>query len=224
MNLAPASCCCGCSIDCECLASTYTLAFPAFTWGYNECTAGTCNIVNVTVPATTVTVYRCCYTYEPCGTGGPTTSGVFYRSNPVALSDLSLCCPIVNGNQCVTVNAWAVFAMAAECFLDCDNNTRTFTGWQVQGAVVAENFNGSCEVCSATPRNLSGDACAGFGNIGDYWPHTLFTGTCTSFQGSSVASSNFNPSDPSDPCDPTGTYSVCDTDTGPPCTLTATVS
>jgi hypothetical protein len=33
VNLAPASCCCGCAIDCECLASTYTLAFPAFTWG-----------------------------------------------------------------------------------------------------------------------------------------------------------------------------------------------
>ena len=232
MNLAPASCCCGCAIDCECLASTYTLSYPAITFTIDECVEGSCSIVTVTVPATTVTVYRCCYTYEPCGTGGPTTDNVIYRSNPVALPDLEYCCPITGGNTCVTLRAWVVFALAAECTYDCESQTSTFSGWQVSGVVVSERFNSStCEVCTdPIPRDISSDGCLGFDNT--YYPIELFTGTNTcpgtgsvvQTFGGPVSMSHYDPSDPSDPCDPTGSYSVCDTDTSPPCTLTATVS
>ena len=233
MNLAPASCCCGCAINCECLASTYTLSYPAITFTIDECVEGSCSIVTVTVPATTVTVYRCCYTYEPCGSGGVTTNAVMYRSNPVALDDLQYCCPITGGNQCVTLRAWVVFALAAECTYNCETNTSLFSGWAVSAAVVSEQFDsGTCDVCTdPTPRDISSNACLGFD--GSYWVNSLFTGTNTcpgtvplvQVYGSPSSESKSQATDPQDPCDPTGTYSVCDTDeTGPPCTLTATVS
>jgi hypothetical protein len=228
------NCCCepgGCAIDCECLASTYTLSYPAITFGYNGCTEGVCGIVTATAPAQTVTLYRCCETYYPCG--DPPVTGVLYRSNPVPLDDIELCCVDgFFGDECATVPAWIIYAMGGGCVPECET-PNAFSGWLVSAVVVIGRLNADCEVCNdPTPRDISGDGCLGYEFPAD-WVGTLFTGsgTCPTDPqvvvtelGSPPSSSYYNPSDPSDPCDPTGTYSVCDTDTSPPCTLTATVS
>lgn len=180
-SLLTAACCCNtdCRIDCDCLPSTVTIDYPAFTWSTNNVdTEDDCNTcdqmpiqqLDIAIPALTFTAYLCC---------DENAQQAFYRAVPINLADiigrnLTDCCridtycpeyPETGPWVCADQRAWLMVWMYADC--TPSDPTYGYQGWRVGRAFIKERkaFAGcirGCEECTTqVPHDLEDNPCAG---------------------------------------------------------------
>jgi len=131
MNAA-GCCCCTTTATCNCLPSSYQMTFQSFTVPTG--------LGTFTLPAQTVTAYKCCFAYD-AGDGYGTVNRIVYRPSLINIGSYTY----TNCSPSVTVQVYFLIYFGISLFNNYDPCIVTIN------YAIFSIYNGSCAVCLSTP-------------------------------------------------------------------------